>query len=68
MRINEGLNLYVEDGNVEYQSSQEEKPELSKDGLSKWEIEFELEINRYQIKFNLLDNPNYDQFVIIDRR
>ena len=60
LRINEGLNLYVEDGKVGFQSSSEEKPELSKIGLSKWEIEFELEVNRYQIKFNLLENPNYD--------
>ena len=30
LRINEGLHLYAEDGKVEYETSQDEKPELSK--------------------------------------
>ena len=65
LRVNEGIILYVE-----------EKTEQTEDKRSKWEQEFELEINRYQIKYNLLeDDPAkqksdliYTQTMVIDRR
>ena len=39
--------------------------------MSKWEVEFELELNRYQIKYNALDQEGeikYNQSVVVDRR
>ena len=72
LRINEGVNLYIEDKTVKYpfnsalqfQSQFEQQniaiinPESPSPNSSlvieqtKWEIEFELETNRFTIKFN----------------
>lgn len=62
LRVNEGIILYVED-----KTEQE---------MTKWETEFELEVNRYQIKFNLLleteqskfHDQIYTQILVVDRR
>ena len=45
LRINEGVILYVEDAEVKHHSSSSES--------TKWETEFELEMNRCLIKYNL---------------
>lgn len=50
LRVSEGSIMYIEDGTIVHPSSNEESK------LTKWETEFELEINRYQIKYNLLLN------------
>jgi len=45
LRINEGVNLFIEDASVVHP--------VVKSQDFKWESEFELESNRYSIKFNL---------------
>ena len=52
LRVNEGLNLYLEDASESPNAS--EAAEDSKRPATKWEHEFELEVNRYQIKYNKL--------------
>lgn len=48
LRIYEGINLFVEE-------KEEPHPEKKDLKTTKWEVEFELELNRYQIKYNQLD-------------
>lgn len=59
LRVNEGVNLFVE--------------ENPKDQPSKWEKEFELDQNRLQVKFNQVCESTvseiaYKEFIIVDRR
>jgi hypothetical protein len=56
MRVNEGLVLYVE--------------EESEGLMTKWEEEFEMEANRFQINYNPLiySTLQYSNSVLIDRR
>ena len=50
LRVNEGINLYVED-----HSNHPKELETTL-----WEREFELEVNRFTIKFNLPSQKKYD--------
>ena len=62
LRVNEGVNLFIEDKTVPFPKEQdptqahlneeEAKEESSKSDLTKWEQEFVLETNRFTIKFN----------------
>ena len=52
LRVNEGLNLYLEDASGSQNASKAAGDSMS--SASKWEHEFELEVNRYQIKYNKL--------------
>ncbi len=49
VRVNEGVNLFIENAAQEYESS---SLGLVAEGQTKWEIEFELERNRFTIKYN----------------
>lgn len=59
LRVNEGVNLFVEENPNEL--------------VSKWEKEFESDLNRLQVKFNQISEGNssdlaYKEFIIVDRR
>lgn len=61
MRVNEGVNLFVEEASAQNETT-----------TSKWEDEFELDQNRMQVKFNRPSNQvidvQYKDFLICDRR
>jgi hypothetical protein len=52
IRVNEGVNLYVENKTEIYPRTTEVLSFLSKMPDSKWETEFELDKNRFTLKFN----------------
>jgi len=52
LRINEGVNLFIEDATVLYPREQDPTLGEASDELTKWEREFELASNRFSIKFN----------------
>lgn len=73
LRVNEGIILYAEDNTVEYPKN-EETIIISGEQKCKWEIELEMEKNRFTLKFN---NPregiteqavDYKYYVNVDRR
>lgn len=78
LRINDGLNLFVENGSFEHPDLKE-YAFLSQDkATSKWETEFELDRNRFTLKYNVPSetdekdhsdgNVNYSKQIIIDKR
>jgi len=66
LRVNEGINLYLEDASERRNASG--AAEDSTPSATKWEHEFELEVNRYQIKYNKLGSTQYTESAIVDRR
>jgi hypothetical protein len=59
LRVNEGVNLFVEDASVPmpeslnvFNSADFDEPNVETVTPTKWEREFELESNRFQVKFN----------------
>jgi len=53
LRINEGVNLFIEDSRVKFPSDQDPTQDQNEeDTLTKWEREFDLDSNRFSIKFN----------------
>ena len=59
LRVNEGVNLFVEDSSVEipeslnqFNTDDFDMPEQEVVKPTKWEKEFELESNRFCVKFN----------------
>ena len=58
LRINDGLNLFIENGSFLHPDI-ESYTFLSKENtVNKWETEFELDRNRFTIKFNIPTNDN----------
>ena len=53
LKVNEGVNLFVEDASLAYPGIEQfDFLEGDAAALSKWETEFELEKNRFTVKFN----------------
>jgi hypothetical protein len=52
LRVNDGVNLFMEDGRISHPDVEEYEFLQSSKSISKWETEFELEKNRFTIKFN----------------
>lgn len=76
LRINDGLNLFIENGSYDHPDI-EKYSFLSKDSTdNKWETEFELDRNRFTIKFNvptedskeIETNIDYCKQVVLDKR
>lgn len=53
LRINDGLNLFVENGSFEHPDIEKYSFLSSESTDNKWETEFELDRNRFTIKFNI---------------
>ena len=73
LRVNEGVILYVENANEKYQLTESQDIGIDQtrlETLTKWEVEFELEVNRCHIKFNLpgLKETVYSESIVVDRR
>lgn len=52
LKVNDGVNLFVEDSRVPHPDSLEYEYLRDNQKSTKWETEFELEKNRFTIKYN----------------
>jgi len=52
LRINDGLNIFIEDDRVTYPKLDELGFMTVAEGTCKWQIEFELDRTRYTIRYN----------------
>ena len=70
VRVNEGVNLFLENKDEEYKSSTLQQfvaSEMTTISQTKWELEFELDRNRFTIKYNTPIQQNENEAVTVSR-